>query len=64
MYIFAKRNNKKNALKTNNMNFAIKEGGFGSKQFWLDTKGIDWWESTSFSGNFTGTVNIKVLKIR
>lgn len=31
---------------------------FGSKQFWLDQEGITFWNSTSFSKNFTAQITV------
>lgn len=33
---------------------------FGSKQFWLDTEGLNWWTSKpGFSKNFTAKITVK-----
>lgn len=55
--------NEYKAFRANGNNFEI-GSNFGSKQFWLDDAGIDWWNSTSFSENFTAkiTVNNSALK--
>ncbi len=55
--------NEYKALRASGNNFEI-GSNFGSKQFWLDKEGINWWNSTSFSKNFTAkiTVNNSALK--
>lgn len=55
--------NEYKALRANSNNFEI-GSNFGSKQFWLDKEGINWWNGTSFSKNFTAkiTVNNSALK--
>lgn len=49
--------NEYKALRASGNNFQI-GSNFGSKQFWLDKKGIDWWNSTSFSKNFTAKITV------
>ncbi len=49
--------NEYNALRANGNNFEI-GSNFGSKQFWLDSDGINWWNSTGFSKNFTAEITI------
>jgi len=55
--------NEYSSLRANGNKFEI-GSNFGSKQFWLDKEGINWWNNTSFSKNFTAkiTVNNSVLK--
>lgn len=49
--------NEYKALRANGNNFEI-GSNFGSKQFWLDDAGINWWNSTSFSKNFTAKITV------
>jgi RHS repeat-associated protein len=49
--------NEYKALRTSGNNFQIGTN-FGSKQFWLDEAGINWWNSTSFSKNFTAKITV------
>jgi RHS repeat-associated protein len=49
--------NEYKALRLSGNNFEI-GSNFGSKQFWLDKEGINWWNSTSFSKNFTAKITV------
>jgi len=51
------------ALKANGMNFEI-GSNFGSKQFWLDEQGLNWWKGTSFSKPYTATITIEQSALR
>jgi RHS repeat-associated protein len=49
--------NEYKTLRESGNNFVI-GSNFGSKQFWLDKEGIDWWTTTPFSKNFTAKITV------
>jgi hypothetical protein len=49
--------NEFNSLRANGNMFEI-GSNFGSKQFWLDEQGINWWNNTSFAKNFTAKITV------